>query len=592
MNDRTSIRFTEEMKGYIAFGESDYERGAQEGRKSDTYLMFHLTIEVDDLDRFAADPRREATAEGWVRCDDLGGKLPVEKGVFNLFVDEDDPALKRMLYRLFFRDGSGHPVTLAGFKVVRDDPGADVWPDTTTLYTRVLQGHIEAVDESTAGTIATGILHIGLLDFLKQLTTFRAEGPSPAARATALGRFGALFMGQLWQVYAQRAVRRARGRGGNSASASRMGVRPGRSAVRHRSENSRPSNTKETDMSLRNDHLVEEIVPFEAEDGMQCNLVHVQGSTPPDKGPVLLVHGAGVRANVFRSPVRTTLGDALVANGYDVWLENWRASIDLPPNPWTLDQAAVYDHPKAVKTVVEQTGSEEVKAVIHCQGSTSFMMSAVAGLVPEVKTIVANAVTLHPVVPSFSKFKITYLTPTVGRLFDYLNPQWGLHAPTTMAKILTLSVMMVHHECDNPVCKMVSFTYGSGFPALWSHENLNDETHEWLKEEFAHVPITFFRQMGRCVAEGHLVSVEGMSELPESFVAEPPQTDARFAFLAGERNQCFLPESQKKTFDFLDSHRRNYHSFHLLRNYGHLDVFMGKNAHQDVFPLILNELQR
>jgi hypothetical protein len=98
--------------------------------------------------------------------------------------------------------------------------------------------------------------------------------------------------------------------------------------------------------------------------------------------------------------------------------------------------------------------------------------------------------------------------------------------------------------------------------------------------------------MARCVNEGHLVSVEGISELPESFVAEPPQTDARFAFLAGERNHCFLPESQKKTFDFLDSYRRNYHSFHMFPTYGHLDVFMGKNAHRDVFPLILNELQR
>lgn len=592
MNDRTSVRFTEEMKGYVTFGESDYEHGAREGRKSGTYLMFHLTIEVDDLDRFAADPKREATAEGWVRCDALGGKLPVEKGIFNLFVDQEDSTLKRMLYRLFFRDGAGHPVTLTGFKVVRDDPGADVWPDTTTLYTRVLQGHVEAADEPDATIVASGIIHISLLDFLKQLTTFRAEGPSLAARATALGRFGVLFMGQLWQVYARRVLRLIRGRGGNSTSTGRMGARPGRSAAGRRSENPRPPAAMGSRREPRNDRLVEEIVPFEAGDGTRCNLIHVQGSTPPDKGPVLLVHGAGVRANIFRSPVRTTLVDALVANGYDVWLENWRASIDLPPNPWTLDQAAVYDHPKAVKTIVEQTGSEEVKAVIHCQGSTSFMMSAAAGLVPEVKTIVANAVSLHPVIPEFSRFKITYLTPTVGRLIDYLNPQWGLHAPTTMAKMLTLAVMLVHHECDNPVCKMVSFTYGSGFPALWRHENLNDETHEWLKEEFAHVPITFFRQMARCVNEGHLVSVEGMSELPESFVAEPPQTDARFAFLAGEKNLCFLPESQKKTFDFLDSHRRNYHSFHLLPKYGHLDVFMGKNAHRDVFPLILNELQR
>ena len=589
MNARRSVRFTEEMKGYVTFGDSAYERGAREGRKSGTHLMFHLTIEVDDLDRFADDPRREATAEGWVGCDALGGKLTVEKGVFNLFVDDEDPATKRMLYRLFFRDGAGHPVTLTGHKVVRNDPSADAWSDTTTLYIRVLQGHVGEADERGAQIVASGIVWIAPLDFLKQLTTFRAEGPSLIVRVAALGRFGTLFVGQLWQVYARRALRRARGYRGGSALTNRVGVR---STAEPRSENSRSSIPRRTGMSSRDDGLVEEIVPFRAGDGMECNLIHVQGSTPPDKGPVLLVHGAGVRANIFRSPVRTTLVDTLVENGYDVWLENWRASIDLPPNSWTLDQAAVYDHPKAVKTVVEQTGTEKIQAVIHCQGSTSFMMSAVAGLVPEVKTVVANAVSLHPVVPELSRLKITYLTPTVGRLIDYLNPQWGLYAPTTMAKLIRLLVLSVHHECDNPVCKMVSFTYGSGFPALWSHENLNDETHEWLTGEFAHVPITFFKQMARSVKEGHLVSVEGLSQLPESFVTEPPQTDARFAFLAGENNHCFLPESQKKTFDFLDSLHKNHHSFHLLRNYGHLDVFMGRNAHRDVFPLILNELER
>jgi pimeloyl-ACP methyl ester carboxylesterase len=452
-----------------------------------------------------------------------------------------------------------------------------------------MQGHVGEEDESATEIVASGIIHIHPFDFLKQLTTFRAGGPS---RATTLARFGALFLGQLWQVYARRLLRRARGYRGGSALTGRMGARVSDAPSGPRSESPRPSTPRRTEMSLRADRLVEEIVPFRAGDGMQCNLIHVQGSTPPDKGPVLLVHGAGVRANIFRSPVRATVVDALVANGYDVWLENWRASIDLPPNSWTLDQAAVYDHPRAVKTVVERTGADEIKAVIHCQGSTSFMMSAVAGLVPEVKTVVANAVSLHPVVPEWSRFKITYLTPTVGRLIDYLNPRWGLYAPTTMARLITMLVLLAHHECRNPVCKMVSFTYGTGFPALWSHENLNDETHEWVKEEFAHVPITFFKQMARCVEEGHLVSVEGLSDLPENFVAEPPQTDARFAFLAGDKNHCFLPESQKMTFDYLDSLDKNRHSFHLLRNYGHLDVFMGQNAHRDVFPLILNELER
>ncbi|MCH8310250.1 MAG: alpha/beta fold hydrolase, partial [Chloroflexi bacterium] len=227
----------------------------------------------------------------------------------------------------------------------------------------------------------------------------------------------------------------------------------------------------ENDKQGSGTRLKERIVEFKAGDGFALNLINIQGEQSPTKGPVILVHGAGVRANIFRAPVETTLVDYLVERGYDVWLENWRASIDLPPNPWTLDQAALYDHPEAVKTIVDQTGAEEVKAVIHCQGSTSFMMSAVAGLVPQVKTIVSNAVSLHPVVPRLSKIKMNYLLRRWGWLYPYMNPQWGLDAPTIPAKLIALVARLTHYECDNAVCKLVSFTYGIGFPTLWGHEN-------------------------------------------------------------------------------------------------------------------------
>ncbi len=336
----------------------------------------------------------------------------------------------------------------------------------------------------------------------------------------------------------------------------------------------------------------QQVVPFTAGDGLQCNLLRIRGEAEPTRGPVLLVHGAGVRANIFRAPVERTLVDELVDAGYDVWLENWRASIDLPPNEWTLDQAAVYDHPAAVRKVVEETGADEVKAVIHCQGSTSFMMSAVAGLVPEVKTVIANAVSLHTVIPGFSEFKIKRLVPLVAKLTPYMNPQWGLEAPTLTAKGLALIVRMTHHECDNPVCKMSSFTYGTGFPTLWRHENLNPATHEWVKQEFAHVPFTFFHQMAKCVDAGHLVSIEDHPELPRDFVAQPPQTDARFVFFSGKQNVCFLPVSQERTFRFFEEQRPGYHKLYELPEYGHLDVFMGKDAFRDVFPLMLEELAR
>lgn len=85
----TSLEFTEEMKGYVSFGELDAERGFREGKASATFLMFHRTIEIDDVERFVADPAHPASATGWVKCEELGGQRPVQRGLFNLFVRSD-----------------------------------------------------------------------------------------------------------------------------------------------------------------------------------------------------------------------------------------------------------------------------------------------------------------------------------------------------------------------------------------------------------------------------------------------------------------------------------------------------------------------
>ena len=54
--------------------------------------------------------------------------------------------------------------------------------------------------------VAAGIIRITPLKFARQLTTFRARGPSTAASMAGLARFGALFAGGLWDVYARRVL--------------------------------------------------------------------------------------------------------------------------------------------------------------------------------------------------------------------------------------------------------------------------------------------------------------------------------------------------------------------------------------------------
>ena len=63
------------------------------------------------------------------------------------------------------------------------------------------------------------------------------------------------------------------------------------------------------------DELETTVVPVTARDGHGINLHHVTGPRAPTREPVLLVHGAGVRANIFRPPEQTTLVDALSRAG-------------------------------------------------------------------------------------------------------------------------------------------------------------------------------------------------------------------------------------------------------------------------------------
>lgn len=337
--------------------------------------------------------------------------------------------------------------------------------------------------------------------------------------------------------------------------------------------------------------LRQQAVPFTAGDGRALRLWRVGLGDDARRGPVLLVHGAGVRSNIFQAPVRENLVQRLVAEGYDVWLEDWRASIDLPPCDWTLDQAAVHDHPLAVRKIVEVTGRSRLKAVIHCQGSTSFTMSALAGLMPQVDTIVTNAVSLCPVIPAFSRFKLAFTLPLLHRLLDGLDPQWGEYAPDWRARLIRAVAVGTHFEAENAVSKLVSFTYGSGHPALWRHEHLNAATLDWLRHEFARVPLTFFDQIRTCVRAGHLVSVEGLPQLPPDFASGPLRTEARWTFLAGALNRCFLPQSQVRAHAHFEARQPGRHRLHVFSRYSHLDIFMGQSASADVFPVILSALQ-
>jgi cholesterol oxidase len=210
MADQTApvgISFTETMKGFLQKGApppapedlAAYVAAERAGQLANTYMEFTLTISMANLDQFLADPAHPGVANGTVRVDGFTGPAgaPVSNGLFNLFVETGRMYDRRMLYALPFVGADGKPYLLDGFKQVRDDGRFDVWGATSTLYTVIRAG-----SDRTAPVMASGILHILVADFMRQLGTFAVSGTDdPARKSAALAKFGQMFMGTLWEVF-------------------------------------------------------------------------------------------------------------------------------------------------------------------------------------------------------------------------------------------------------------------------------------------------------------------------------------------------------------------------------------------------------
>lgn len=196
MKRELGITFRETMTGGFALGETDPSAGEKRGKKEGTIFTMHATIEIPDLRGFIADPKHGGRISGQVSFAPLGENIPAETGVFRLFAPTEDPRMKYMVYELGFKQG-GNSYYMAGRKEVRDDPGLDLWKDTTTLFTKLHEG-----GDTTGSVIGAGILSLGLEDLARLVSTMRATGADSIEESSkAVLEFGRFFMGKLWDSY-------------------------------------------------------------------------------------------------------------------------------------------------------------------------------------------------------------------------------------------------------------------------------------------------------------------------------------------------------------------------------------------------------
>ena len=322
---------------------------------------------------------------------------------------------------------------------------------------------------------------------------------------------------------------------------------------------------------------------------MRLRLTRYQGGA---KGPVMLAHGLGVSSLAFSTDlIETNMTEYLFAHGYDVWLLDYRSSIELPyaTTPYTADDVAMYDWPAAVKTVIELTGAPSVQAVVHCYGAITFNMAMCAGL-QGVRSAVCSQVGAHMSVIPLNRVKAgIYLDQFVGDLgvksltmYTDANDNW---LEKLYNAALNLYPYAYEEYCTSPVCHRITFLYAP----LYEHDQLNTATHDNLHELFGVASVSNFEHIGVMSRAGHIVNHKG----EEVYLPHIDRMKIPIAFVHGEENQTWLPQSTRDTFDLLvKTNGPDLYSRYLIPHYGHIDCIFGQNAHRDVYPVILKHLGR
>lgn len=556
---KLGIEFTETMKGFWNPGSASYEDGYMVGKEGDTSIEFTLQIDSDDLESMLETPEHAARISGTLTAPALStDPLTVTDGTFQLFNKvADEVETRHMTYSMQVTSEQGKSYYFHGFKEIRSDGFLEIWHDTSTLYSTIYQG------SSNQGLLlGKGILHIAPKDFMIQMTTMKVtHATSEKQRLEALARFGKFFAGTLWDTY-----------GGVAAPL----------------EYFSPDAPARAKRPLR--APAPEIYPFVTEDGKTLRLTRYHAG---DKNTVMCSHGLGVASSIFSTDlIDTNLLEYLCAHEYDVWLLDYRCSVELPDlaaEQSNGDDVARYDYPAAVAKVRELSGRESIQVVVHCYGAATWTMAMLNGL-EGVNSAVISQVSAHMKSPLMTELKTGLHTAGaldalgVDTLTAYTSSEEGWK-DKFIDQALKLYPVGSNQHCHNPVCHRITFLYG----LLYEHQELNESLHENLHELFGVGNIEQFEHLSTMVRKGHVTSFSG----EDIYLPHPERMAIPITFISGAKNKCYLPESTELTFEYLrKANDPDLYERFVIPNYGHIDCIFGENAVKDVFPTILAGLKR
>ena len=566
------LRFREQMSGLVsavAPSEVDFGGAAAYGQATGGAIETDMTIDYPDLPALLAVPSIAANITGCLRCSLLSSQpLEITWGEFVLVIpDKSHVETDNMRYRLHARAVDGSRYVFEGHKIIRNSPIFDAWRQTTTMLVTISELDAKDLECFTY----RGILRISLLSLRRMVASINvSHAPSRAARFRLRRQFLIDFMRGLWPFYSGMLDEHARFT--STVSSEPQLPEPG--------------------------GAVADVVRWCDPDGVwhdeptpsACSrLIRFHGG---DKGPVILAAGFAMSATSFALDTdEPSLVQLLLERGFDVWLFDYRAGIDLP-SAWsqcTIDEIAQVDWPRAVTEVIRIADCRDVQAIGHCVGSVSLLMTLLEGT-SGIRSAICAQFTAFPMTSPLNRAKAELRIG--GLLADLGVTRMGPDVdgrPSDIALDVALrAVPMPHGErCGLAVCRWINAIFG----LTHVHDQLDDATHQRIAQLFGVANLTALRHLVLMLQRGRIVDSSGL----DRYLPNVDRLNLPIHFLAGTRNYIFHPQGTEKTLAWLqDSFGREQaerFTVNYIDGYGHLDAIIGRNSAVDVFPDIVRHLE-